>query len=547
MTVNLKTISVCIAVAAGLLIAGTASAQQEGNKQTIDITSSFKPVLRNAAKINFNTSPPKVDSALPRLTYGIPVQNLVPGLSPVTLRPLSLDIDSASAWSNSNYLKAGFGNLQTPFVEAGISLGDDRSKFNVFASHISSNGRIEHQDYSRTKLRANLAAQVSDNLAFSGMAGYNQDKYLQYGGDKATYPIVQVTDILRRYNTVSAEAGLRNTASTEFGIRYNPNLRLDLFSDNRGNKETNAVIGVPLRKSINDVVAVQLGLHADLTRYAPDKADAFGNNLFTVPLSATYKKSDLNILAGIIPSWDNGSFKLLPNLAAEFPVAQEKWVLQAGWISYFNKGSYMRLAGMNPYMSAPATLLNNRMVERFVGFKGVILNGFTYNARIGSTTFHNTPLFVNDKVSGRSFDLIFEEKLDALHLRGEIGYVRGEQFSLQSGVNWYGFNKQVTEDRAWGMLPFELNAHLRWRVVKDLWLTADAYLWEGALFRTNTGQATRVDGAFDLNAGLEFRVAKRLTIWTRFNNITNTNYQRWNQYEAYGFNMMGGVSFQFDK
>jgi outer membrane receptor protein involved in Fe transport len=132
-------------------------------------------------------------------------------------------------------------------------------------------------------------------------------------------------------------------------------------------------------------------------------------------------------------------------------------------------------------------------------------------------------------------------------LRGEIGYVRGEQFSLQSGVNWYGFNKQVTEDRAWGMLPFELNAHLRWRVVKDLWLTADAYLWEGALFRTNTGQATRVDGAFDLNAGLEFRVAKRLTIWTRFNNITNTNYQRWNQYEAYGFNMMGGVSFQFDK
>jgi hypothetical protein len=51
------------------LPAFAAMAQKEGmKKQTIDITSSFKPVLRNAAKINLNATPPSPDSSKPRLT-----------------------------------------------------------------------------------------------------------------------------------------------------------------------------------------------------------------------------------------------------------------------------------------------------------------------------------------------------------------------------------------------------------------------------------------------------------------------------------------------
>ena len=45
-----------------------ALAQDTTKKRTIDITSTFKPVLREAAKINFNAAPPVADTSRPRLT-----------------------------------------------------------------------------------------------------------------------------------------------------------------------------------------------------------------------------------------------------------------------------------------------------------------------------------------------------------------------------------------------------------------------------------------------------------------------------------------------
>jgi hypothetical protein len=54
-----------------------------------------------------------------------------------------------------------------------------------------------------------------------------------------------------------------------------------------------------------------------------------------------------------------------------------------------------------------------------------------------------------------------------------------------------------------------------------------------------------VAGGIDLNAGLEFRVAKNLRLWTQFNNITNSRYQRWHQFDRFGFNMLAGIRFTF--
>ena len=70
-------------------------AQSDTTKgKSVDIRSSFKPVLREAAKINFNASPPTADTSKPRLQYDIPNQNLALGFQPGSLKPLALQIDS---------------------------------------------------------------------------------------------------------------------------------------------------------------------------------------------------------------------------------------------------------------------------------------------------------------------------------------------------------------------------------------------------------------------------------------------------------------------
>ena len=108
-----------------LTAAGTTFAQRDTTKsKSVDIRSSFKPVLREAAKINFNAAPPTADTTKPKLQYDIPNQNLALGFTPGSLKPLALNIDSGGKWDNSNYVKVGFGSLRTPYLQAGFSFGD---------------------------------------------------------------------------------------------------------------------------------------------------------------------------------------------------------------------------------------------------------------------------------------------------------------------------------------------------------------------------------------------------------------------------------------
>ncbi|MEO6583356.1 MAG: hypothetical protein ABIO05_03480, partial [Ferruginibacter sp.] len=59
-------------------------------KPAVVITSSFKPVLRTAYKINFSASHLPTDTTRARLTYNIPSQNLVYNYMPVVSKPLAL-------------------------------------------------------------------------------------------------------------------------------------------------------------------------------------------------------------------------------------------------------------------------------------------------------------------------------------------------------------------------------------------------------------------------------------------------------------------------
>lgn len=513
-------------------------------RRTIDITSSFKPVLRNAAKLNFHAGPPPADTSAPRLLYSIPNQGVQPALQPAALKPLALDIDTVGDWSNRNMVKVGYGNLQTPFVKAAFSFGDQRTRLSIHADHIASKGKLADQEYARTSFGGNLALPVAENVELTAKVGFAQDKHLLYGYDHTKYDFSR-DDILNRFSTIDARAGVRNTAATSFGLWYKPDLHISIFSDNRKNNETNAVLDLPLEKSFGKAYTFKLGFKADMTRFTPDGKDNINNNIYTFPVALDFHTPNLHILAGGTPSWNNGQFKMLPNFLVEFPILEDKFVIQGGWLGYYNKGSYQHFAAINPYLSVPSKLKNNRMTEGFVGIRGTFLNHFTYSAKIAGLQYRDVPLFVNDTGSGKSFRIIYEELLKAVQIHGELGYVQGETFSMHAGFDWFSYNSQVTEDRAWGMVPMDLTAGLRWMVIKDLYVNADMYFWDGALYKDAGGNNGRVAGGFDLNLGLEFRVAKKLALWTQFNNVTNSRYQRWHQFDRYGFNMLAGIRFSF--
>ena len=519
-------------------------------RKSVNITSAFKPVLRESAKINFNASPPTADTAKPKLQYEIPNPSLVLAYQPGSLKPLALQVDSNSAFDNKNYIKAGFGSLKTPFVQAGFSFGDGNTAGgNIYAKYVSSQGKREFQDFSSTRVKLSGFYKAAQNREWDASLGMNAEKIYKYGfvPESLSFPN---DSIKQTFQTYSARVGVHNINKTEFGLIYSPQIRIDVFTDNLKNSESNTVVDLPLEKNVGQDFAVKLGVTFDLTRLSPKNKSAatINNTMYYISPAVLYKKSNMNLQVGIRPTWDNKSFKMFPNFLAEVGTEDQRFTFQAGWTGYLRKTTYQYLASINPWLWMPVSLQNTRIEERFAGFKGSVGDHFTYSGKVAFNKLNNQPLFINDTAGdGKSFRVVNEEKLNVLNFGGEIGYNVEEKFSLTTSLSFNQYTGLKNNRKAWGLLPLESNTTLRLQVIKDLWLKGDLFAWSGPSYLKKDGGVGKLSGAFDLNGGLEFRATKNLNLWAQFNNIFNKEYQRWNQYPVYGFNFVGGIVFSFDQ
>jgi hypothetical protein len=535
----------------GILCCTISMAQRDTTKgKSVEIRSAFKPMLKESAKINFNATPPSADTAKPVLKYDIPNQNLALGFMPGSLKPLALDIDSGGKWDNSSYIKAGFGSLRTPYVQAGFSFGDGNTAgLNIFAKHVSSQGKREFQDFTNTQVKLSGFYKSAGNNEWNASIGMKQDRTYKYGFDQQTHFFVK-DSLKQNFQTIAARVGVHNINKTAFGLTYSPEVKIDVFSDNLKNNESNTVLNLPLEKTVGKDFAVNLGLTFDLTRLSPKDKTALNNTIYYISPSVLYKTSKLNLQIGIRPSWDNSKFKMFPNVLAEVGTEDQRFVFQAGWTGYIRKTTYQYLASLNPWLWLPTTFKNTWIEERFAGFKGSVGDHFTYSAKVGFNKVNNQPLFVNDSTAflgGKSFVVVSEPRINVLNLGGQLGYNVQEKFSVIAGWTFNQYTGLKQEKRAWGLIPLELNVAMRVQVIKDLWLKADLFSWTGPQYRRFNGDNDKLKGALDLNAGLEFKITKNLNLWTQFNNITNQEYQRWFQYPVYGFNFVGGIVFSFDQ
>lgn len=545
-----QALSKILFLGSGIFVFGISYSQDTTKKKSVDITSLFKPVLREAAKINFNATPPVADTSKAKLNYEIPNQNLLFAYQPGTLKPLALQVDPGGKWDNSSYVKAGFGSLRTPYIQAGFSFGDGKTAgLNIYAKHVSSEGKREFQKFTTTDVKLSGFFKSGNNLEWNAGIGMKQDKTYKYGFEPQTLSFP--TDSLKQnFQTIAGRVAFHNINKTEFGLTYSPEVKIDVFSDNHNNTESNTVLNLPLQKTVGKVFAVNLGITFDLTRLSPKSKTAVNNTMYYISPSVLFKTPNINAQVGIRPSWDNRTFKMFPNVLADISTNDQRFTFQAGWTGYVRKTTYQYLASQNPWLWLPATLKNTWIEERFAGFKGSVGDHFSYAAKVGFNKLNDQPLFVNDTATaggGKSFRVVNEPQIKVVNFSGELGFNIEEKFSLITGLIFNQYSGLKANADAWGLIPLELKTAMRLQIIKDLWLKADLFAWSGPQYQKKNGTLGKLAGAADLNAGLEFKITKNLNVWTQFNNVFNKEYQRWNQYPVYGFNFVGGVVFSFDQ
>lgn len=518
-----------------------AQAQDTSRKKTIDITSTFKPVLRTPSKIGFTPSPALTDSVRPSLQYQVPVQNLAFAFMPAPLKPLAFDDSMHLAASDKAYIKLGFGNFTTPYAKAALAFGDGvKTNGSIEGDYTSSKGKIPYQQFSKYGVRGSAIVSLNESNDLRLHAGLGGLTTYRYGfqPDSLVFP----KDSLRlMYTDFTGGASLSNKRKIDAPLWYDPSVSFHLFADNNKGRETQFNFNLPFEKNLTDNIGAQIGVSGMLSNFKGDTS-SFSNNLFMVNAAVNTTISDkVQLHAGIIPSWNNSVFKLLPDIQADFLLNGTNFVFQAGWKGYYTEQTYRTLVAFNPWIQQPSSVTNTRNTEFFGAVKAVVDEHFSFRVKAGYINQDNVPFFVNDFGDGKTYRIIMEPKMNRVNVSGELSWIQGQKFQWYNSVSLNSFGGLDMAKKPYGLLPFEFKSSARAQLIKDLTLKADLYNFAATWYQSKTGDTKKSGTGFDLNAGAEFKVLSKLDIWLQFNNILNQQYQRWNQYPVLGFQVLGGV------
>ena len=514
-------------------------------RQTIEITSEYKPDLRNMVKINLYATPISPDTGRARLAYNIPAHNLFFSYQPVSLSPLALDMDSVVNLGGRNQLKVGFGNLSTPYIAGALSFGDaEKSLLNVYGNYISSRGNIKNQDFSEINARAMGSLFLNNNELYAKI-GVSQHEYYQYGYDHELHNYSK--DQLRRsYQDLNVGVGFRNIYLNSIGINYNPYIEAHSFGREGKATETTLILNIPVEKKFGDNVGVKITALGNFNTYQEKSSNLkISNSLVQLVPELIYKGDKFNFHGGVTPSWNNNEFSFLPNLYAEIPLHDNVLMIHGGWIGRFIENSFRTLSGENPYIQDPIFLRNTKEIQYYGGIKASISKHFIFNAKVAYLNYDNMPLFLNDNFDGKTFVVVNENKLKNFQIHGDMNFINQDKFTLTAGLDLNTYTGLKSNSKAWGLYPLKLNSSLRWQAFDQLIVKGDLIAFSGgkALLPDNTQK--NLKGGTDLSVGGEFKINKQFSAWADFNNILNSKYERWNNYPVYGFQVIGGVIFRF--
>lgn len=536
-------------IALGFLISFSAMAQRD-TTQSITITSSYKPVLRYASKINFSGTALQSDTEKNVAPYHIPAQNLFYAYRPISLKPLALQMDTNLYLGNRNYVKAGFGSYSTPFADVGFSLGDGKQYLlNLTGNYIGSKGKdIEHQDYAQMNLEA-AGSYFKAGQEFYGSLSFSKNDYNLYGYDHNIYQYTK-SDIAQKFQDVTIRAGVKNNTEGPFGIHYDPNIELSFFSNIDHVRESNLKINLPVQKFINETFSAKLEVNADLSSYTtrgiiPNNY-SYDNNAISISPSIQFTKSFLYLNAGVTPVFAKGKSTILPNIFGEIHVQDQAFIIQAGLVGNYIKNTYQYLSSVNPYILNANTPHNTIETEIYGGIKTSAGKHLVFNAKLGFVTYKDLALFINDTAfDNKGFIVSNEKSVNNLRIHGSITYLLQDKLSMNAALTLNGYTGLQSNARAWGTLPMEAKGNVSWWPIKKLMLKGDIYMFGLTKYLAKGNIPNDEQGGSDLSLGAAYKINKQFSAWLDANNVFNDKYQRWHGYPVYGFNVMAGILIRF--
>lgn len=545
--------------------------QETGLKREVTLYNPYKPSLPVVKKKSFLPEMNDTMKVKPDFRYEIRTQPFLPAYTISPIKAAALLPDPLPKLYKS-YVNIGLGNYITPLAE--ISITNERSKkgtIGFYGRHFSTNGKVELQNgkkvfagymdndaslFGRKFFRKNL---LESSVDFSQKTRY------AYGYDTSLTDYSPAKkDIRLDYNNIGAKASLASITLDSTSFSYDFDIFYNFFYNTKNLYQHNAGITGMMAKSYKGIY-LGSGIGYDYFRLSDF---LLTRPKYVASISPFIKKSteQWSFKLGLQALLDKNmsaspEFHVYPDVNFGFSVVPSYVSFFAGLSGKLEKNEPMKIISENPFLMPDGSLftLPNTDHELIVsaGLKGNTGLGWNYLVSASYSLINNMLFYSNivypDSLfipeMGNHF-IPLPDDVELLKIHSEMSGVINDKISYNGSANWYKYTL-AENDYAWNKPPWDaqigIKYNLRDKIIAGAELTG---IGMRKLHFTNLDPLKPpvldyFEGPVHINLNLsaEYRYSKILSIWTKFNNISNNRYYEWAYYPSQRFFCMLGFTY----
>lgn len=464
-----------------------------------------------------------------------------------TFRTVNFQRDQQLTNLTSNFVKVGYGNFGTPYLEG--YLGSKRQKsylFNVYVRHLSSrNGPVDGANSGDGRTEAAVSAKYFSNVnKVSGSMNYSNQKVHFYGYN----PVLSLEsgDIEQRFTKFSADVLIEN-ANKEQNFDYHFKTDWGFFRDSFNARENKFNFDLGGFYILNQDLRLSMNLLATLSKRQDITEDNRSFLNFRPRINYTYE--DIKLKAGFNLAGDNeanSGLRIYPVVEASYALSSG-FRIYAGYEGDLNFNSLESSIGENPFLEAGFDLRNTEKAsDVYAGLDFELFEGFTISSGVSLASLNHLPFYTNSIADSSRFELLYDGgNTDRLDVFSAVNYENPGMVRSSLRFDYFNYSLSTLQE-AWHRPNFKAAFNSTFFPIDKLTVTTDLYYLGGiSALNGETSQVFDLDDIIDLNLGGRYEVNERIDVFLQLNNLLGKEYQRYLNYPSRGLQFLGGVSVSF--
>ncbi|MDH5474613.1 MAG: hypothetical protein OEX22_02865 [Cyclobacteriaceae bacterium] len=464
------------------------------------------------------------------------------------LRPLKTKPQPLEKLYNG-FVKAGFGNYNTPYLEGFYSnKRDKRYNYGIHLKHLSSqNGPIDDENSGTGASLVQAYGRIfSRKVAIGSEISYSNRKNHYYGYNDGN--IILADDIEHNFNELNVKA---IASSIDTQIAYDVELKYDYISDNYELKENTLSVDfntdVELKKDNNFIVKGSF-IHinqSDSSFSSHKRILAYIQPQYRFTLSGAKIAAGVNVTYADDTLGKLASFRVYPAISADYEISNKVGV------NVFFKGatvnnSYRKVSYENAFIAPnnPVYFTNNLYtlglsLNAQMNAKSTLKVGLDYGS------YKNSHFFMNNPNNQSQFLLVYDTgSISVMNFHGQFSYSNGSTVQLSARGDYYEYRMDILQE-AWHRPQYKIGIQGIFNLYEKILLITDV-AFMGGIKALDQGSSTIVlDPIIDLNFKAEYLFSKRFSVFVHLKNILGNEYQLYSRYPVRGFQVLGGISYSF--